>query len=71
MQPGPAPDARYAGEEEGGFANPSDIAVEPGATDRDTRVAVVDRDGDRVQVLTLEGRCYGTFPGLSGQPGVG
>ena len=36
--------------------------VEAGADDRHARVCVVDRDGLRVQVLTLEGRIQGAIP---------
>jgi hypothetical protein len=37
------------------------VAVEAGGLDASTRLAVVDRDGERVQVFTVEGRCYGAF----------
>lgn len=40
---------------------PSGVAVEEGDSERTTRVAVIDRDGDRVQVFTLDGRCFGSF----------
>ena len=62
-----------AGEQEGEVLDPTDLAVErrpPGAPDRSTRLAAIDRDGERVQVFTLEGRCYGAFPGLHGASGV-
>lgn len=45
---------------------PSGVAVERGSSDRDTRVAVIDRDGGRVQVFTLEGQCQGAFEELVG-----
>ncbi|MCZ6598652.1 MAG: hypothetical protein O7B99_13520 [Planctomycetota bacterium] len=54
------------GREEGAVFEPNDVAVDPTGGDRTTRVAVIDRDGDRVQVFTLEGRCYGSFRGLAG-----
>lgn len=44
---------------------PDDVLVVPGADDRATRVVALDREGERVQVLTLEGRCFGEFPGLA------
>ena len=50
------------GEEEGAVLAPSDAVVEPGADDRHARVFVIDRDGLRVQVFTLEGRCLGAIP---------
>ncbi|MCP3914257.1 MAG: hypothetical protein GY711_01740 [bacterium] len=49
------------GEADGEVSHPSDIAIVEGGHDGDTRVAVIDRDGDRVQVFTLAGRCYGAF----------
>jgi len=47
------------GAEEGCVLEPSDMVVEAGRTDASTRVVVADLDGERVQVLTLAGRCYG------------
>jgi hypothetical protein len=55
-----------AGEGEGRVREPSDLVVEPGRDDRDTRVVVIDREGTRVQVLNLLGDCHGTFPDLVG-----
>jgi hypothetical protein len=49
------------GEAEGAVLAPSDAVVEPGADDRHARVFVIDRDGLRVQVFTLEGRCLGAI----------
>jgi len=46
---------------EGEVLEPSDVALAEGESDRGTRVFVIDRDGERVQVFTLEGRCYGAF----------
>jgi hypothetical protein len=57
-----------AGREEGAVASPTAVAVEPGRDDAHTRVYVADREGERVQVFTLEGRCYGSFPGLGADP---
>lgn len=58
--------------EEGGTVDqPGDVVVAPGSDDRHTRVAVIDREGERVQVFNLEGRCYGAFPSLApAEPGV-
>jgi hypothetical protein len=56
-----------AGSETGQVFEPGDVAVEEGASERETRLAVVDRDADRVQVFTLEGRCYGALEELPGQ----
>ena len=53
------------GEDAGAVFEPSDVVVEEGADDRHTRVVVVDRDGDRVQVFSLSGACYGSFPELA------
>jgi hypothetical protein len=49
------------GEGEGAVLDPSDVVVEPGADDRHARLYVIDRDGLRVQVFTLEGRCLGAI----------
>lgn len=49
------------GEEEGSVQLPSDVVVEQEAEDRHARMFVIDRDGVRVQVFTLEGRCLGAI----------
>lgn len=49
------------GEGEGHVHEPSDVVVERGEEDRRARVFVLDRDGLRLQVLTLEGRCLGSI----------
>lgn len=49
------------GEEEGGIVEPTDVVLEPGNDDRHAQLFVIDRDGLRVQVFTLEGRCLGSF----------
>jgi hypothetical protein len=54
----------YPGERASEVSDPTDVAVDEGASDRRTRVAVVDSDGDRVQVYNLEGVCYGSFADL-------
>jgi hypothetical protein len=52
------------GDATGSVIEPSDVAVEEGESDRRSRVAVIDCDGDRVQVFTLEGECFGAFADL-------
>ncbi len=54
------------GEAEGQVFEPNDLAAEPVEPDAPRRFAVIDRDAERVQVLTLDGRCYGSFEGLPG-----
>jgi hypothetical protein len=48
------------GDETGGVSRPTDVVVEA-EPDASARIAVVDREGERVQVFTLSGRCYGAF----------
>ena len=52
------------GTETGEVFEPSDVVVDEGADESSTRVAVIDKDGDRVQVFTLAGRCFGSFSDL-------
>ena len=40
---------------------PLDLALEPGPNDRRTLLAVLDEEGARVQILTLDGRDFGSF----------
>ncbi len=54
------------GEAEGQVFEPNDLAAEPVEPNAPRRFAVIDRDAERVQVLTLDGRCYGSFEGLPG-----
>ena len=58
------------GSGEGEIDHPVDVAVESvlawshesrGDLDRRRRVVVLDRDGGRIQVFNLAGRCYGSF----------
>jgi hypothetical protein len=49
------------GGREGQVHEPSALVIEPGRTEAETRVVVADADGDRVQVLTLDGRAYGAI----------
>lgn len=53
------------GEGEGQVDEPQDVVVDEDA-DGGPRAIVIDRAGERVQVFTLEGRCYGAFPQLTG-----
>lgn len=48
----------------GQVLDPRGLAVEPGQDDRQTRLAVLDRDAERVQVLSLDGRCFGELTDL-------
>jgi hypothetical protein len=41
-----------------------DLAVEERGSDRRSRLFLLDREGTRVQVFNLEGRCYGAFGGF-------
>lgn len=47
---------------DGQVLEPSDVVVESGADDAQTQVYAIDRDGIRVQVFTLGGRCLGAIP---------
>ncbi len=49
------------GSEEGCVRDVEDLAVLEADRDRDARLFALDRDGERVQVFTLEGRCHGAF----------
>ena len=55
-----------AGSESGCLTHAADVVVARAHDDQDTRVLVIDQDGDRVQVFTLEGRCFGAFTALTG-----
>jgi hypothetical protein len=55
------------GEEAGKVLDPGDVAVEEGAGGASTRIALIDRDAERVQVFTLDGRCFGALEPLPGQ----
>lgn len=45
----------------GALLEPSDLVVEEGPPHPRTRVVVADEDGERVQVMTLDGRSYGSL----------
>lgn len=51
----------------GQVLDPMGLAVEPGQEDGRTRLAVLDRDAERVQILSLKGRCYGELTDLPGE----
>lgn len=40
---------------------PSAMAIDPGGSDRRTRLCILDREGERVQVMSLDGRSFGAF----------
>jgi len=44
--------------------HPTALVALPGATDDETRVWVLDREGSRVQLFTLDGRGWGQFPSV-------
>lgn len=50
----------------GEVLDPRGLALEAGREDRDTRLAVLDRDAERVQVFSLDGRCFGELTELPG-----
>ena len=52
------------GDDEGQLDGPSDLAVERGSTDERRRILIVDREGERVQVFSLAGKCFGSFADL-------
>lgn len=60
-----APLAR-TGDGPGELREVGDVAVEAGPSERESRVAVIDRDAERLQVFTLDGRCLGEFEALPG-----
>lgn len=49
------------GDAQGGVHEPSDVVVEEAERDHRARLAVIDQDGERVQVFSLEGRCFGAI----------
>ena len=49
------------GSGEGEVSYPADVVVAEADSDAGSRLAVIDRDGERVQVFTVEGRCFGAF----------
>ena len=49
------------GDAEGQVLEPSDVVFDPADEETGPRVWVIDREGLRVQVFTLEGRCQGAF----------
>jgi hypothetical protein len=52
---------------EGRLSEPGDLVVEEAGGDPRARIAVIDRDAERVQVFTLEGRCFGALESLPGR----
>lgn len=50
------------GNDDGAVFHPTDLALEDaGVDDRHKRLVVIDREGERVQVFTVAGTCYGAF----------
>jgi hypothetical protein len=60
-----------AGLAEGSVHDPTGLAVDPTGVDRTTRVFAIDCEAERVQVLTLDGRCCGSFAELSSDRRLG
>lgn len=56
-----------SGADTGEVQAPEDLVVEPGRDQAATRVVVLDRDAERVQVFTLTGRCFGAVEPLPGE----
>ncbi|MFT5733150.1 MAG: hypothetical protein ACI80K_000414 [Paracoccaceae bacterium] len=52
------PDAEARGEAV--VDQPSALALDLGASDRESRLCVLDRDGERVQIFSLDGRSFGS-----------
>ncbi len=46
----------------GQVLDPLDVVAEAHELSGDPRIAVIDRDGERVQIFTLSGRCHGELP---------
>ena len=57
----------HGGRGDGEVLAPNDVVLEDGGSGRDARLAVIDRDAERVQVFTLAGRCFGELEQLPGQ----
>ena len=55
-----------AGREHGRVCEPEGLAVLDEGRDRESRLFVIDCDGERVQVFNFEGNCYGAFETLTG-----
>jgi hypothetical protein len=55
------------GSAEAEVSDPVDVVVEATSSDARTRIAVLDKDGERVQVLSLEGHCHGALDVLPGR----
>ncbi|MCC7011159.1 MAG: hypothetical protein IT454_01245 [Planctomycetes bacterium] len=59
------------GEDHGQVREPGDVVVEVEALEARARVAVIDRDAERVQVFSLLGECHGQIDELPGQKAGG
>lgn len=58
----PLSELAVEGDEDGAVLEPCDAVLAAASDDRHARLFVLDRDGLRLQVFTLEGRCHGTIP---------
>ncbi len=56
----------HSGRDDGRICEPDGLAVLDAGRDRESRLFVIDCDGERVQVFNLEGNCYGAFETLTG-----
>ncbi|HTF91051.1 MAG TPA: hypothetical protein VK843_21735 [Planctomycetota bacterium] len=56
-----------SGDDTGAVERPEDVVVEEGRDQAHTRIAVLDRDAERVQFFTVEGHCYGAVEPLPGE----
>jgi hypothetical protein len=54
------------GSEHGQVDEPGDVVIEQNKDRAVARIAVIDRDAERVQVFTLDGRCHGELGELPG-----
>ncbi len=50
----------------GRLFEPADVVADSAAAGRPARIAVIDRDGERVQVFNLDGTCYGALEDMPG-----
>ena len=55
------------GTDPGCVSEPADVVVDEGEGEGRSRLAAIDLDAERVQVFTLEGRCFGALQQLPGQ----
>ena len=63
---GPDVGAQGRATNQAGISHVVALAAQAGDSDGTTRIAVMDQDGERVQVFTLGGRCFGALTDLPG-----